>query len=403
MKTQYFILVIVCMFFSIAYAERTEKSKTLDIGDDNKIGLQEAIYTLATVADEKSVEIPSYTMPAESEPHEGTWLQWPHHYQYGIAYRNSLDMTWITMTKELVTSEKVHLIAYNQTEKNRINDLLQTQDVPMSNIDFKLFKTDDVWIRDNGPIYVRNKNGRLVIQDWGFNGWGNKANYDNCNAIPSKIASDQGKTIVDLNSIMINEGGSVEIDGNGTLMACKSSILNKNRNPGMTQIQAEEIFRKYLGVTNFIWLDGQAGLEITDQHIDGFARFGDENTIVTMGQNDLLYYDVKQSDIDKLYHSKNKNGIPYALLKVPLTQKNVVTTSGQNLGYKGSYINYYISNQKVLVPNYNDPNDATANAIIQTLYPKRIVVGIDVRNLYKNGGMIHCVTQQQPQEIWENP
>ena len=339
-----------------------------------------------------------YIMPEESEQHEGTWLQWPHHYQYGIAYRNSLDPIWVTMSKELVTSEKVHLIVYNQTEKDRVIALLTAENIPLTNIDFITYKTDDVWVRDNGPIYARDINGILVIQDWGFNGWGNKADYNNCNSIPSKIALEQGKTVVDINSIMINEGGSIEIDGHGTLMACKSSILNENRNPGMTQKQAENIFIQYLGVSNFIWLDGQAGLEITDQHIDGFARFGNANTIVTMAQNDLLDFDVTQSDINKLYGAKNNNGKVYTFLKVPLTKNNVITTYGKNLGYKGSYVNYYISNTKVLVPNYNDPNDVIANNKIQQLYPTREVVGIDVRDLYENGGMIHCVTQQQPQE-----
>jgi len=347
-----------------------------------------------------------YTMPDESETHEGTWLQWPHQYQYGMAYRNSLDATWISMTEELVSGEKVHIIAYNPTEKNRIIALLNSAGVPLTNIDFKIYRTDDVWVRDNGPVYVRDKNGNLVVEDWGFNGWGNKTDnlsglsiqYANCNTIPSKIATGQGKTLIDLNAVMINEGGSVEVDGHGTLMACKSSILNKNRNPGMTQAQAEALFTKYLGVTNFIWLEGQAGLEITDQHIDGFARFGNATTIVTMERNDLLSYDVKPSDIDKLYAARNKNGVAYSYLKVPLTKNNVKTTNGTNLGYKGSYVNYYIANTRVLVPNYNDPNDATANAIIQTLYPARTVVGIDVRNLYENGGMVHCVTQQQPVE-----
>jgi agmatine deiminase len=347
-----------------------------------------------------------YTMPEESETHEGTWLQWPHHYQYGMTYRNNLDTTWVFMTKELVSSEKVHIIAYNESEKERIIALLNTHGVALTNIDFKIHKTDDVWVRDNGPIYVRDKSGNLVIEDWGFNAWGNKTDdqsglliqYANCNTIPSKIATDQSKTLIDLNPVMTNEGGSIEIDGHGTLMACKSSILNNNRNPGMTQEQAESIFSKYLGVTNFIWLDGQAGFEITDQHIDGFARFGNETTIVTMERNDLLNYNVKQSDIDKLYTSKNKNGVAYSYLKVPLTLNNVTTTNGTNLGYKGSYINYYVANSKVLVPNYNDPNDTVANAIIQSFYPNRTVVGIDVRNLYENGGMIHCVTQQQPME-----
>ncbi|MFZ1749564.1 MAG: agmatine deiminase family protein [Saprospiraceae bacterium] len=337
-----------------------------------------------------------YTFPEESEPHEGTWIQWPHHHQYGKDYRNDLDATWVAMTRELVSSERVHLIAYDDTEKARIIGLLNAAGVSQSNIEFKVYPTDDVWSRDNGPIYVRDKTGAIAIQDWGFNGWGNKVKYTNCNTVPSKIGADQGKTVVDLNSIMINEGGSVELDGHGTLMACKSSVLNDNRNPSMSQAKAEEIFTKYLGATNFIWLDGMPGLEITDFHIDGFARFGNAQTIVTMNEADLKEWSVKPSDIDKLYAAKNKSQTPFKFLKLPLTKSNVVTTYGKKLGYKGSYVNYYIANTKVLVPNYNDPNDDIANALIQTLYPGRTVVGIDVRNLYANGGMIHCVTQQQP-------
>lgn len=308
-------------------------------------------------------------MPGESELHEGTWLQWPHQYQYGMAYRTSLDATQVSKGKELVSNEKIHIIAFNQTEKDRIIALLIAQSIPQTNIDFKIYKTDDVWVRDNGPIYVKDKTGNVVIQDWGFNGWGNKTDNQsglliqssNCNIIPSKTGTDQGKLLIDINSIMINEGGAIEIDGNRTLLATKSAILNSNRNPGMTQTQAENNFKKYLGVTNLIWLDGQAGLELTDQHIDGFARFGNATTIVTMEQNDLLHYDVKQNDINKLYAAKKQNGTPYSFLKVPLTLNNVVTTIGTNLGYKGSYINYYIANNKVLVPNYNDPNDIVAN------------------------------------------
>ncbi|WP_299523762.1 agmatine/peptidylarginine deiminase [Winogradskyella sp.] len=346
-----------------------------------------------------------YIMPEESEPHEGTWLQWPHHYQYGIEYRNSLDPTWVDMTQALVSSENVHIVAYNDTEKNRIIGLLTSAGIPLDRIDFKIHRTDDVWVRDNGPIYTKDLAGNVVIQDWGFNGWGEKIDavsgfpieFENCDAIPTKIGESQGISVIDLNNTMINEGGSVVIDGNGTLMACKSSILNANRNPEMTQKEAEHIFKTYLGATHFIWLDGQAGLELTDQHIDGFAIFGNATTIVTMNENDLLEYDVLQSDIDKLYEATNKNGEAYNFVQVPLTQNTVKKTDGTDLGYKGSYVNYYIANNSVLVPNYNDSNDVVANEIIQTLYPTRTVVGIDVRNLYENGGMVHCVTQQQPQ------
>ena len=337
-----------------------------------------------------------YTMPEESEPHEGTWIQWPHQYQYGIEFRNDLDATWVSMTKELISSEKVHIIAYDDTEKARILQLLNDNGIALDNIDFKIYPTDDVWARDNGPVYVRDKNGNLVIQDWGFNGWGNKVKFTNCNSIPAKVALDQNRTKVDLNTVMINEGGSIEIDGHGTLMACRSSILNDNRNPDMTQAKAEEIFTKYLGVTNFVWLDGVAGLEITDMHIDGFARFGNAQTIVTMSKDDLLEWSVPEKDIDILYGAKNTSNVAYKFLTLPLTKENAVTTSGKDLGYKGSYVNYYVANNKVLVPFYNDPNDLVVKNILQTLYPTRTVVGIDVRNLYENGGMIHCVTQQQP-------
>lgn len=337
-----------------------------------------------------------YTMPDESELHEGTWLYWPHEYQFGKTYRNRLDATWVAMTDALQDSEKVHLVAYNEAEKDRITALLKQANISLANVDLNIYKTDDVWARDAGPIYVKDKNGELVIQDWGFNGWGNKFKYSNCNTVPAQIGVNQNKKVVDLNQVLINEGGAIEIDGNGTLMATKSSILNSNRNPGKTQAQAEEIFTKYLGVTNFIWLDGVPGLEITDMHIDGFAKFANKNILVTMAQNDLLDWQVPQKDIDKLFAAKDKAGNAYTLLKLPLTKNDVITEFGKKLGYKGSYINYYIANTVILVPNYNDENDKIANEMIQKLYPNRKVVGIDVRNLYENGGMVHCVTQQQP-------
>lgn len=338
-----------------------------------------------------------YTIPGEESAHEGTWLQWPHQYTYGVKYRNDIEPTWIAMTKELVTGEKVHIIAYNATEKNRITTKLQEAGISLTNIDFKIYKTNDCWVRDNGPVFVRNSSGQLRIEDWGFNGWGNKTPYAKDNVIPASVSSSIGIANVNLNTSMILEGGAVAIDGNGVFMATKTSILNSNRNPGMTQAQAESIISTNLGATKFIWLDGAISPgDITDMHIDGFASFANGNTIVTMDSLDLRYWYLSSADITKLYTATRANGLPYNIVKLPLTQNNVKTTSGKNLGYKGSYANYYIANTKVLVPVYNDPKDNVAIAILQGLYPGRTVVGINCRNLYEQGGMVHCVTQQQP-------
>ena len=354
----------------------------------------------------QSVSAQNYFFPDESELHEGTWLQWPHQYEYGISFRNENDATWVAMTNALQANEKVHIIAYNSTEQTRITNLLTSASVPLTNVDFKIFQTNDVWVRDNGPIYVYDSNGNLVIEDWGFNGWGGDYNFDKCNPIPTSIANATTTPVVNLNSIMTVEGGSLEMDGNGVFLATKSAILSQSnpnsqiqsiRNLGMTEAQANAIFTQYLGAEKFYWLQGGFSTEdITDFHIDGFAKFAPGNKIVTMSQADLLYWGVIQSDINILFSMSNIDNIAYTRITLPLTQNDVSKTNGTNLGYKGSYCNYYVANNRVLVPNYNDPNDAVANNIIAGLYPGRTVVGIDVRNLYGNGGMVHCVTQQQP-------
>lgn len=337
-----------------------------------------------------------YTLPDPLGEHEGTWLAWPHHHEFGVDYRDGLDLTWVAMARALVGSENVHVLAYDAREVSRIQALLRAHGVPLDRVDFTIHPFEDVWIRDFGPIYVRDSSGQLTIEGWGFNGWGEKENFVLSAEVPQAIAAKQSLPYVDLQQDIVNEGGAVEVDAKGTLMATRSSTLNPNRNPGMTQAQMEAYFRKYLGVTRFIWLDGVAGLDITDMHIDGFAVFARDNTLVTMSEDDLAEWGLPDRDIDTLYAAKNAEGQPYTRVTLPLTAKDVTTTWGKALGYKGSYVNYYVANSVVLVPNYADANDGVANAIIQKLFPDKTVVGIDVRNLYAEGGMVHCVTQQQP-------
>ncbi len=342
--------------------------------------------------------IGQYTMPLETEEHEGTWLQWPHNYLYPPFYRDDLKVTFVEMTRELIKGERVFIIAYDDIEKDYIIETLTNEGVALDQVDFYIYPTDDCWVRDNGPIFVYDDENNLHLLDWGFNGWGNDTPYDLCNAIPQAIATDIALPSIDLNEVVL-EGGAIEIDGNGSFMATKSSILGDDRNPNLSHAEVEEYLNNHLGVSNFIWLDGVAGLEITDMHIDGFVKFHDSNTIVTMSEDDLTYWEVPDSDIAKIMNAQDIDGNPYNHLFLPLSQNNVTTTWGQNLGYKGSYINYYVANAVVLVPAYNDPNDAVAISILQDLYPDKEVVGIDVRNLYSNGGMVHCVTQQQPKDL----
>ncbi len=324
-----------------------------------------------------------YVMPSEEEEHEATWIQWPHNYGWDYQHIWRYESSWIQMTRALTSSELVYIIVYNKRERRRVNRKLKKRGIDMTKIRFFTYKTNDVWVRDNGPIFVYDVDDNLIIQNWEFNGWGGKARYYWDNRVPVRVGQSLRKSVVNVD--MVNEGGSIELDGRGTLMAKRSSILNNNRNPGLTQSEAEEYFKKYLGVSNFIWLDGVAGAEITDDHIDGTARFANGDTIVTLQRSDFLV----PAEYDILKNAKDINGNTYKIVHLPLTEKKIG-------GWEGIYVNYYIANSVILFPKFDDPADAEAARIIAELYPDKQVFGIEATELYKDGGMFHCVTQQQP-------
>jgi agmatine deiminase len=333
-----------------------------------------------------------FTMPMEEEIHDATWLIWPHNNR--TSRRNGIkkeldtiqryEPSWTMMTKALHKGEKVHIIVYDEQEKERVQQLLLFQGCNMNQILFFVHPTDDVWIRDNGPIFVRDNEHKLHITDWGFNGWGKKFDYELSNQVPTLVAHDLDIPITTIP--MINEGGSIEVDGNGTLMAKKSSILNRNRNPGWNQSDVELYFRRYLGVSNFIWLDGTPGLDVTDDHIDGTARFANGNTIVTLHRYDFE----NPKEYDQLKNATNAVGKSYKIVHLPLTKRKVV-----NNDY-GFYVNFYVGNDVVLMPAFDDPNDEKAKNILQGIYPSREVVMVPMKEGLKDGGAVHCVTQQQP-------
>lgn len=336
----------------------------------------------------------TYTIPDEKSEHEGTWLQWPHEYTYGEDYKKGIEPIWIQMASALSEGEKVHIVAYNQAEKEKINQILTSQGVNMSMIDFFIAPTDDVWARDNGPIFVYDHHKNLKIWDPGFNGWGKKTPFAEDASLRERLSKGLNIERIDSRHLVI-EGGAIELDGHGTFLSTRSSVMNRNRNPDLSEEEIEK-YLGILGVTNFIWLDGVPGADITDFHIDGFAKFYDQSTIITFSEDDLAEWGLPAKDINTLLNAKNASGESYKYVFLPLSKSRVTLENGETLADKGSYANFYIGNKVVLVPNYNDPHDTIANDIIQKRYPDRKVVGIDVRELYKDGGMIHCVTQPQP-------
>lgn len=341
---------------------------------------------------QQQVDRPTYYFPHENDEHEGTWLQWPHDYTYKGA-KEAYEPIWIEMTRALTKGENVHLIVYNETEQERITQLLNDEGINMTKVDFYVFPTNDVWSRDNGPIFVYDEDGNLLIQNWKFNGWGDKAPYDKDDLIPTKVSEAIGIPKIDIDMVM--EGGALEIDGNGTLMSTLSCVNNDNRTKDYSLEEIEAYLTKYYGVTNFIWLKGVAGMDITDNHIDGMMKFFNDKIIITGSEYDLdpsILDD--DDDAKKLLTATNVKGEPYEFIFLPSTKNTVVEVDGEKM--KGTYLNFYVGNKVVLVPNYNDENDQVANKILQELYTDREVVGIDVRDLFADGGMIHCVTQQQP-------
>ena len=229
--------------------------------------------------------------------------------------------------------------------------------------------------------------------DFTFDGYGNAiepAYYAKDAEIAANVAALKGFECIDID--MVLEGGSVEVDGKGTLIAAKSCVVGSERNSGMKVKEVEKYLKKYYGVTNIIWIDGLKNEDITDGHIDACVKFANGNKLVTLPHDDFMWYcSETERDWKTVTNAVNAEGEPYEIVEIPLTE-----TFYEELEDYGCYLNYYVGNEVVLVPVYGDVNDQLALDIIADLYPTRQVVGINCLTLSLFGGMVHCVTQQQP-------
>ena len=349
-----------------------------------------------------------YHMPAEWESHEGTWLIWPHNDTHEGSQLH-LEHLWLEMTMALHEHETVHIVVPDEQRREHLHHTFVYYGLDESNLDVHIISNDDVWVRDCGPIFLVDKQGELAVTTWNFNGWGGRYPFKKDRLVPSAVAE---KLSLPLFTAPITlEGGAIEVNGRGTLIATRSSIINPNRNPGKSQEEIETAIKEYLGVQHIIWLTG-ASREFcdlvgsdTDLHVDGYARFTDESTVLYSWTEDVSinFYPVLKQHRDELHNGCTESGIPLTLVRLPKPKNEMYSTRSSSTRPPfdsklslGTYANFYIANNIVLVPVYGDINDARAKSILAEHFPDREIVGIPAWATAELGGMMHCVTQQQP-------
>ncbi len=335
-------------------------------------------------------------MPAEWEPHRGTWLSWPHKEASWPGKFEGVPAIFARMVRLLADREEVHINVAGPDMEARIRALLTDQGADTGNVFFHYHPTNDAWCRDHGPIFVQRQaeaGTEQLILDWGYNAWGGKyPPYDLDDVIPTRIAEELGIPV--LHPGMILEGGSIDVNGRGTLLTTEACLLNPNRNPELSREEIEARLRGYLGVTNILWLgEGIAG-DDTDGHVDDLTRFVDPGTIVTVIEDDPAdeNYAPLQENLERLRGMRDQDGAPFRIETLPMPRP--VHHEGQRL--PASYANFYIANGLVLLPTYDPDRDQEATRTLARLFPGREVVGIDCTDLVWGLGAFHCVTQQWP-------
>ncbi len=336
-----------------------------------------------------------YRMPAEWEPHAATWLSWPR--PDGISFPDAYDRVQpalCAMVDALADSEPVNINVCDAAHEKIVRDFLSKHRARHEHVTFHHIPINEPWCRDHGPIFLtRAEEPRSLILDWGYNAWGWKyPPFDDDDVVPTKIAEKLGLSVIEPG--MILEGGSIDVNGSGTLLTTKSCLLNPNRNPDLTQAQIEKKLRDFLGVTNILWLgDGIEG-DDTDGHVDDLTRFVAQHVVVTVveeDENDTNFEPLKHN-LELLHSMSAEDEAPLEVHTLPMPGK--IVRDGQRL--PASYANFYIANKVVLLPVFHDTNDRWAATVIEQLFPGRKVVPIDCRELIWGLGAFHCLTQQQP-------
>jgi agmatine deiminase len=335
-------------------------------------------------------------MPAEWEPHRGTWLSWPHKEASWPGKFGPVPGIFATMVRHLADGEEVHINVAGPDMEQDVRRLLADAGADSGNVFFHYHPTNDAWVRDHGPIFIqRQEEGGATeaIVDWKFNAWGGKyPPYDLDDVIPTRIGDELGLPVFHPGIVL--EGGSIDVNGLGTLLTTEACLLNRNRNPELDRAEIEQHLRAYLGVSHILWLgDGIVG-DDTDGHVDDLTRFVDPRTVVTAIEEDPAdeNYEPLQRNLERLTRMTDQDGRPLRVVTLPMPRP--LWHDGRRL--PASYANFYIANGLVLLPAYDPLRDEEARATLQSLFPSREVVAIDCTDLVWGLGAFHCVTQQWP-------
>ncbi|HTE01226.1 MAG TPA: agmatine deiminase family protein [Mucilaginibacter sp.] len=335
-----------------------------------------------------------FSFPAEWAPHTATWLSWPHKEESWPGKIVTIYKPYCEFIKAVSKGELVRINVINEQMEAFAKEQLQLVGADLKRIEFFEFPTNDAWCRDHGPAFLINSDTKeKVIIDWGYNAWGNKyPPYDLDDVIPTKIANHFNLPVYHPGIVM--EGGSVDFNGKGTVLTTTACLLNKNRNPHLNQQQIEIYLQNYYGVEQILWLgDGIAG-DDTDGHIDDITRFVNEDTVVTVIEEDKNddNYHILQENLQTLKTMRLLNGKQLNIMELPMP--DAVYYDGQRL--PASYANFYIANAAVIVPTYRSKNDNKALDILTQCFPDRKVIGIDSTDIIWGLGSFHCLSQQEP-------
>jgi agmatine deiminase len=342
---------------------------------------------------------PRYRFPAEWEPHEATWIAWPHHEPDWPGKLAPIPWVYAEITRVLARHERVEILCHDETVREDARRLLEAHGV-RENVRLHVVPNDRVWLRDSAPTGVVDEKGQVVLVNWAFNAWAKYDNYARDARIGEAVERLTGLPRVeperpDTGERVVLEGGGIETDGEGTLLVTEEWLLSdvQVRNPGLSREDYERLFAQYLGIRQTIWLGEGCVGDDTHGHIDDIARFTSPGTIVLAFEEDPADDNHRRS-LDNWDRLQLVGGADGRLRVVKLPYPRAVEMNGERL--PASYANFYVANGVVIVPTFNDPNDRVALNTLAELFPDRQVVGIHAVDLVWGLGTLHCLSQQQP-------